>query len=128
MGDLIMSLRSKLSVSIVAAAAALSVGVASAQSDAVKSNDAGTIGKSYGRAGGLVGSDRVQGLRPHGSASAPLGVSWDAEVAARTNMPIDRTRDAGVGVTYDQAVAERTNMPRGTSPVQAAGVAGQKSN
>ena len=123
-----MSLRSKLSVSIVAASAALWVGVAFAQSDAVKSNDTGTIGKSYGRAGGLVGSDRVQGLGTHGSASAPLGVSWDAEVAARTNMPTDRTRGAGVGVTYDQAVAERTNMPRGTSPVQAAGVAGQEAN
>src|SRR5512145_2077762 len=109
-----MSLRSKLSVLVLAAAAALSVGVASAQSDAVKSNDIGTIDKSYGRAGGLVGSDRVKGLRAHASSNASLGVSWDAEVAARTNMPGDRAAGAGVGVSYDQAVAERTNMPRGT--------------
>jgi hypothetical protein len=128
MGDLIMNLRSTLSVSILAAAAALSVGVASAESTAVKSNDVGTINKSYGRAGGLVGSDRVKDLRVHTSSHAPLGVSWDAEVAARTNMPADRAAGAGVGVSYDHAVAERTNMPRGTAPVQAADVADQKTN
>jgi hypothetical protein len=128
MGDLIMSLRSILSVSVVTAAAAFSVGIASAQSDAVKAGDIGTIGKSYGRAGGLVGSDRIKELSTHTSSSAPLGVSWDAELAARTNMPADRTAGGGVGVTYDQAVAERTNMPRGTSPVQAAEIPGQKSN
>jgi hypothetical protein len=128
MGDLIMSLRSKLSVSVLAAVAALSVGIASAEANDVKSNDIGTIGKSYGRAGGPVGSDRIKGLSVHTSANAPLGVSWDAEVAARTNMPGDRAAGAGVGVTYDQAVAERTNMPRGTAAVQAAGVAGEKAN
>jgi hypothetical protein len=128
MGDLIMSLRSKLSVSVLAVAAALSVGIASAESDAVTASDIGTIGKSYGRAGGLVGSDRVKGLSIHTRASAPLGVSWDAEVAARTNMPADRTGGGGIGVTYDQAVAERTNMPRGTPPVQAADIAEKKAN
>jgi cytoskeletal protein RodZ len=88
------------------------MGVASAGSDAVKVTDLGTIIHSYGRAGGPVGSDRVMSLASHTSANASLGVSWDAEVAARTNMPTDRAPGAGVGVAYDQDVAERTNMPR----------------
>jgi hypothetical protein len=123
-----MSLRSKLSITVLAAAAAFSVGVASAAADDVRSSDIGAIGKSYGRAGGLVGSERIKDLSTHNSARSPLGVSWDAEIAARTNMPADRASVAGVGVSYDKAVAERTNMPRGEADVQAAGIDWQKSN
>ena len=119
---------SKLSLSVLAVATALSVGVASAAANEVKSGDIGTIAKSYGRAGGLVGLDHIKSLSADTSATAPLGVSWDAEVAARTNMPVDRPASADVGVTYDESVAARTNMPRGTPPVQAAGVPGQQTN
>lgn len=123
-----MTLRNKLCVSVLAAAGALSVGIASAESDALKSGDIGTVGQWYGRAGGMVGSDRVAGLKLHTPSNAPLGVSWDAEVAARTNMSTDRAPGAGVGVTYDQEVAARTNMPRGTPAVQAVGIEGEKAN
>jgi hypothetical protein len=123
-----MSLRRKLSVSVLATAAAFSVGIASAAANDVRSSDVGSIGKSFGRAGGLVGSDRIKDLSTHASARSPLGVSWDAEIAARTNMSVDRAAGAGVGVSYDQAVAERTNMPRGAADVQAAGIEGQNAN
>lgn len=123
-----MSLGRKLSVSVLATAAAFSVGIASAVANDVKSGDIDTIGKSFGRAGGLVGSDRIKNLSTHTSANSPLGVSWDAEIAARTNMPADRAAGGGVGVSYDQAVAARTNMPRGAADVQAAGIEGQKAN
>jgi hypothetical protein len=123
-----MSLRSKLSVSVLATAVAFSVGISFAAANDVKSGDINTIGKSFGRAGGLVGSDRINGLSTHNSADSPLGVSWDAEIAARTNMPADRAAGTGVGVTYDPAIAERTNMPRGTADVQAAGIEGRKAN
>lgn len=122
-----MRLHSNFSVSVLAAMAALSVGVASAASTDVKVGEVGTIEKSYGRAGGLVGADRIAGLRLHTPANAPLDVSWDAEIAARTNMPSDRGAGA-VGVTYDQAIAERTNMQRGTPAAKAAGIPGARAN
>jgi len=128
MGDLIMTLRSKLSVSVLVAASALSAGVAWAESNAVKAGDVGAGGQWYGRAGGTVGSDRVQSLKLHTSSNAALGISWDAEVAARTNMSSDRAPGAGVGVSYDKDVAARTNMPRGASDVQAVGIEGRQAN
>jgi hypothetical protein len=123
-----MSLRSKLSITVLAAAAAFSVGVASAAANDVRSSDVGSIGKSFGRAGGLVGFERIKDLSTHNASRSPLGVSWDADIAARTNLPADRAAGAGVGVSYDQAVAERTNMPRGQADVQAAGIEGRKTN
>lgn len=90
--------------------------------------DIGTIEKSYSRGGGLVGADRVAGLRLHTPANAPVDISWDAEIAARTNMPLDREAGGGIRITYDQAIAERTNMQRGTPEAQAAGIAGGQAN
>lgn len=95
--------------------------------DVVTSGDTSTMDQWYGRAGGLVGSDRVSGLH---SGSAKVGVSYDADVTARTNMQRGQADPATVGVTYDPDVAARTNMPRGdkTPAGQEAGIAGARSN
>jgi hypothetical protein len=120
-------MNAKLLISAIAAAAALSVNTYA--DNLVNSTDANTIAKSYGRAGGLVGSDRVSGLQ---AGSTQLGIAYDADVAARTNMPrAQGTTNQTVGINYDADVAARTNMQRaaGTqTPHQAAAVEGQKAN
>ena len=119
-------MNTKLLISAIAAAAALCVNAYAA--DTVTSSDAATIAKSYGRAGGLVGADRVSGLQ---AGNVQIGIAYDADVAARTNMPRAQGGTAGVGVAYDADVAARTNMPRSgvsQAPNKAAGVEGAKAN
>jgi hypothetical protein len=113
-----MALRTTLAVSALALAAALSANAWAA--DDVRSTDTQTIEKSYGRAGGLAGSDRIAGLT---TGNQPIGVTYDQDVAARTNMSTDRANTERVGVTYDEEVAARTNMQRGSTKSV---VAGQK--
>ena len=50
------------------------------------------------------------------STNPGIGVSYDRDVAARTNMSVDRITGQGVTVTYDRDVAERTNMGRVERP------------
>jgi len=119
-------MNTKLFISAIAAAAAFSVAAYAA--DTVTSSDEATIAKSYGRAGGLVGADRVSGLH---TGNAQIGIAYDADVATRTNMPRAQGGTAGVGVSYDADVAARTNMPRAgvnQAPNKAAGVEGTKTN
>src|SRR5262245_39400968 len=87
----------------------------------LKTGDVAQASMWYGRAGGLVGPDRVAHLEGN-SASAQVGVSYDKDVAARTNMSSDRAGDTSVGISYDKDVAQRTNMPRGqeAEPIQSA--------
>ena len=123
-----MNFRNKLIASALAATVVLSINAAfAADGGTVGSSDLQNIDKWYGRAGGLTGSDRVSGLTAPGK---PLGVSWDQDVAARTNMSVNRDSTATVGVAYDADVAARTNMGRGTPEpaVKAAGVEGAKAN
>jgi hypothetical protein len=123
-----MKFRNKVIASAFAATALFSINAAFAADGAiVGSSDLQNIDKWYGRAGGLTGSDRVSGLT---GPSKPLGVSWDQDVAARTNMSVNRDSNATVGVSYDADVAARTNMGRGTAEpaVKAAGVEGAKAN
>ena len=95
--------------------------------DQVTTSDPSAIANGYGRAGGLAGSDRVGRLK---TGSTQVGVAYDADVAARTNMPRGQVSPTTVGVSYDAEVAARTNMPRGgsQSPSQSAGVEGHKAN
>jgi hypothetical protein len=119
-------MNTRLFISAIAAAAALSFNAFAA--DAVSSSTEATIAKSYGRAGGLVGADRISGLQ---GGSAQIGIAYDADVAARTNMQRAQGGNAGLGVAYDADVAARTNMPRGGVNLpthKAAGVEGTKSN
>jgi hypothetical protein len=122
-----MTSRTKLLMSVIAASAALSINAAFAQST-LKAGDVSQMGHWYGRAGGLVGSDRVGGLTSHTPGNQGVGISYDAAVQGRTNMPMDRASGSEVTVTYDQAVAERTNMPRGSQSIQAAEIPAGKQN
>jgi hypothetical protein len=118
-------MNAKYIVSALAAVAALSMNAYAA--DIVTSSNPDTITKSFGRAGGLAGSDRVSGLQ---TGTARVGVVYDADVAARTNMPRGEAPKTEVGVTYDADVAARTNMPRGGDepPHKAAEVGAPKTN
>jgi hypothetical protein len=124
-----MTIRNKLLASAVVAVAALGVTAAFADSSVLKAGDISTADHWYGRAGGLVGAERVAALHANGS-NPGIGVTYDRDVAARTNMSVDRTTDQSVTVTYDRDVAERTNMGRSddAAPVQAAGVPTAKTN
>jgi hypothetical protein len=116
----------KLLISAVAAAAAFATNVHAGE--VVNSGDLNTVDKWYGRAGGLTDGDRVTGLA---AGTNRVGVAYDADVAARTNMPRDQATHNQVGVTYDADVAARTNMQRGTGDAgqsKAAGIEGAKSN
>jgi len=119
-------MNSKLLISAIAAAAALAVNAHAA--GVVTSGDLGTVDKWYGRAGGLTDTDRVGALK---AGSTKVGVSYDADVTARTNMPRAQGTNSDVGVSYDADVAARTNMPRGedaAGQANAAGIEGAKSN
>jgi hypothetical protein len=123
-----MSIRKKLLVSAVAAAA-LGVTTAYAGSDVLKAGDASTMSQWYGRAGGLVGAQRIAALRAN-DANPGIGITYDRAIAERTNMSVDRPADKGVTVTYDREVAARTNMARSqdAGPVRAAGTQVPKAN
>lgn len=110
-----MKLRTTLSVVAIATASALSYNLASA-SDVTSG---ATI--VYGRAGGLVGTERVQHLS---AGKAPLSVSYDRDIAARTGMATDRATGKPMSVYYDEGYAARTNMSKG----KAARVAGSPAN
>jgi len=122
-----MRIRSALLASTLAAAAALCATAAFAEPNTLSASDVSTMGKWYGRAGGPVGADRITALN---RGNAAVTVTYDAEIAARTNMPLDRATGWQVTITYDREIAARTNMGRATEqePVTAAGIAGAKSN
>ena len=87
--------------------------------ETLRAGDPLSMDKWYGRAGGLIGSDRVMAI---GKSSADrIGIKFDADVAKRTNMPRDGAAKGNVGITYDKDVAERTNMQRDLPPTQSAG-------
>ena len=119
-------MNTKLLVSAAVLGAVLSVNAFAA--DLVTTGDVNTVNQWYGRAGGLAGSDRVSNLT---AGTTKVGVAYDADVAARTNMPRAQATNGNVSVTYDADVAARTNMPRGNLDYhgKAAGInGGSKSN
>jgi hypothetical protein len=117
-----MAIRTTLAVSALALAAGFS-NLALAQD--VRTTDPQTFEHWYGRAGGLTGSERIAGLA---AGNRPLGITYDQDVAARTNMSTDRATGGGVGVVYDEDVATRTNMQRSTSKSVVAAQPGRQTN
>ena len=104
------------------AATAVAVALLSAGSvmadETLKTGDSHSMDKWYGRAGGLVGSDRVMAIGK--SSAGRVGVIYDADVAKRTNMQREGSPKGEVSITYDKDVAERTNMQRDLPPPQSA--------
>jgi hypothetical protein len=93
-----------------AAGLGLSVGAAHA-ADVVKSGDVTSMAHWYGRAGGLVGSDRVMELATYAALGPPTSVAYDHEVAERTNLPRDQASEGQITAVPDEDIAQRTNMP-----------------
>ena len=107
---------------------ALSIGSALGAGEVLRTGDVTTMGQWYGRAGGLVGSDRVEGITKATAGGERVGITYDKDVAARTNMPRQDAENGNVTITYDKDVAERTNMPRGEQPIKAVGVPAKPAN
>jgi hypothetical protein len=118
---LMSGVNSKWGVIALALAGGLVADAAIAAGPTLKSGNISQTGMWYGRAGGLVGSDRVVHLEGN-AANTEIAVTYDKDVAARTNMAVDREGNAPVTISYDKDVAERTNMPRGAEaqPIQSA--------
>jgi len=105
------------SVLLVAAlAGSLAGGAAIAAGPVLKTGNVAQAGQWFGRAGGLVGSDRVAHLQGDATGSTNIAVTYDKDVAARTNMSTNRDSASSVGISYDKDVAARTNMPRVSEP------------
>jgi hypothetical protein len=122
-----LKLNTKTTLFALAAMAALTAGAAVGdESQPLTSGDVESMSKWYGRAGGLVGSDRVSAARANGSK---VGISYDKDVAERTNMQREPVEGKSIGIAFDKDVADRTNLPRGQTapdPVKAAAGPGSK--
>jgi hypothetical protein len=73
-----------------------------------------------GRTPLIVAAGFVAGLAAGAAASADLNevtVTYDRDVATRTNMGRSVADDSKLGVTFDQDVAKRTNMQREATDV-----------
>jgi hypothetical protein len=123
-----LNLTGDIRIALAAALAVLSIGSAVAAGEVLRTGDVTTIGQWYGRAGGLVGSDRVEGITKATAGGERVGITYDKDVAARTNMPRQDAENGNVTITYDKDVAERTNMPRGEQPIKAVGVPAKPAN
>ena len=78
-----------------------------------------------GRTTLIVAAGFVAGLAAGAAASADLNevtVTYDRDVAARTNMGRSVAEESKLGVTFDQDVAKRTNMQREATDVGAVSV------
>jgi len=103
-------LQLKTKVTLFALATAMFAGFATGdESQVLNSGDVGTMSKWYGRAGGLAGSDAVSNARANG---ANVSITYDKDVAERTNMTRDPADGKNIGIAYDKDVADRTNMSR----------------
>jgi len=103
-------LQLKTKVTLFALATAMFAGFAIGdESQVLNSGDVGTMSKWYGRAGGLAGSDAVSNARANG---ANVSITYDKDVAERTNMTRDPADGKNIGIAYDKDVADRTNMSR----------------
>jgi hypothetical protein len=105
-----LQLKTKVTLFALAAGAAMFAGSAIGdESQVLNSGDVGSMSKWYGRAGGLAGSDAVSNARANG---ANVSITYDKDVAQRTNMTREPADGKNIGITYDKDVADRTNMSR----------------
>jgi hypothetical protein len=98
--------------------ATMGIGSAVAAAEILTVSDPASMGQWYGRAGGLVGSDRVMAVAQAANAGSPVRITYDKDVAERTNMPRQEAANGAVTITYDRDVAARTNMSRGDNTKQ----------
>lgn len=113
--------RFKIQAAATAAFCVLSIGTAFAGGDALRTGDVDQMSHWYGNAGGLQGSDRVTFLGKTATGNEKVGITYDKDVAQRTNMQREAASSKEIGITYDKDVAERTNLPRSDKPQATAG-------
>lgn len=113
----------KTQAAVAATIGLLSIGSAVAGGDTLSTGNVDSMGQWYGRAGGLAGSDRVMAIGKASAGGNQISITYDKDVAQRTNMHRDSADSGNVGIAYDKDVAARTNMPRGekSEPIKAAG-------
>jgi len=112
-------LKSNLAVLALALAAGIAATPTLAGDDVLKSSTLAQISQSYGRAGGLVGADRIAYLS--GSQGNPqVMITYDKGVAERTNMPRDQASNGPIAITQDADVVARTNMGAGVASKESA--------
>jgi hypothetical protein len=105
-----LQLKTKVTLFALAAGAAMFAGSAiGGESQVLNSGDVESMSKWYGRAGGLTGSDAVSAARANG---AKVSITYDKDVAERTNMTREPADGKNIGITYDKDVVDRTNMTR----------------
>src|SRR5262245_17800808 len=119
-----MKLNLKVQVAVAAVLGVLSIGSAVAGSDILKSGNVEEMSQWYGNAGGLQGTDRVMVLGRSTAGGKEVGITYDKDVAERTNMSRHEVPSTSAGIAYDKDVADRTNLPRAqkSTPIQEAGV------
>ena len=112
----------KSQAALAVAIGVLSIGTALAGGNTLSTGNVDSMGQWHGRAGGLVGSDRVMAIGKASDANQ-VGITYDKDVAQRTNMQRDSANNGNIGITYDKDVAARTNMSRDEQPeaIKAAG-------
>jgi hypothetical protein len=102
------------------------INVANAEESVLKSSNPSQFDRWHGRAGGITGAQRIEALHAADLPPAKVSVTYDEDVAARTNMQRDGVDKKDIGVTYDEAVAARTNMARDKQQTPAAVAKSQK--
>jgi hypothetical protein len=84
-----------------------------AEGPVLKSSDPSQFGHWYGRAGGSTGTEHIDTLNQATLPPPNVSVSYDKDVAERTNMQRQGVDSKEIGVSYDRDIAARTNMGRG---------------
>jgi hypothetical protein len=106
----------QVSMSAVALALAAVMGMTGkavhAEGPVLKSSNQNQFDQWYGRAGGTTGTQRIDALHEATLPPPNVGISYDKDVAARTNMQREGVENNEIGITYDEGIAARTNMGR----------------
>jgi hypothetical protein len=132
--SIMKSLNIRLTIAAIAAACALSGGVAAAAGvQTLNSGDVETMHLWHGNGAGLEGADRIALIGKRLGQAKPIAVTYDEQTIKRTNM-----RRAEVGITLVTVNAdrgqdrdERTGAPvfaATRKPYQAAGTPAPKAN
>ena len=83
-----------------------------AEGPVLKSSNPNEFSHWYGRAGGTTGTERIDSLNEATLPPPGVSVTYDKDIAERTNMQREGVDNKDIGISYDQGIAERTNMGR----------------
>jgi hypothetical protein len=78
----------------------------------LKSSNPNQFDHWYGRAGGTTGTNRIDTLNEATFPPPNVSLSYDKDIAERTNMQREGVDNTEIGIAYDKGIAARTNMGR----------------